>query len=563
MTLTAAEVWRDYELDGVPASGPYSPEKSNIRSWGALLEQLLGSGAAGLAYATLAALGADLAHPANTTAIVYGDATAANNGLYVKSGASGSGAWQRIGDLPGDIIRLTVTGGTGNAIIATAPETPSMPGNKLYLMTPSANNTNATTIVVNGAPAVSIKNAFGSTLANGSLVIGSPVLMAWQVDHYQLLISAVVDGSAILADTVSARNDAQTAATSASTSAAALGNQVHQYDSRAQAIAATIPAGIAYVKTMEFAAGSGGGGLFKRGVAIVATGADFRSADGAFWNLVEKQINVRQFGAKGDVATDDTTAIQNALNAASSNNGMVYLPSGNYKVTSTLTIAGEVSLIGDGVGATAITGTGDILVLNFTGNGNMERIFAVGYQNASATNFCVQTAINGRNFFRDCFIWGGLYGLNSRGVDGCFENCFIAGAATAGGHLSSSGANWYIRCKFDDIGFTVGRGAVIAGSGGIIENHFMQCDFSGSFPSGSLLIDDGTNANLVTGFDACVFSSQINILHCKAAQFTGCEIGAAVAVSNNAVAIFTGNYSFISQTISGTNVVKAGNFNIT
>jgi hypothetical protein len=42
---TAAQVFRDYETDGVPASGPHDPIKSEIRAWGSGLEsgELLGS----------------------------------------------------------------------------------------------------------------------------------------------------------------------------------------------------------------------------------------------------------------------------------------------------------------------------------------------------------------------------------------------------------------------------------------------------------------------------------------------------------------------------------------
>lgn len=38
MTLFAAQVFRDYETDGVPASGPHKPIKSEIRTWGTALE---------------------------------------------------------------------------------------------------------------------------------------------------------------------------------------------------------------------------------------------------------------------------------------------------------------------------------------------------------------------------------------------------------------------------------------------------------------------------------------------------------------------------------------------
>ena len=45
---------------------------------------------------------------------------------------------------------------------------------------------------------------------------------------------------------------------------------------------------------------------------------------------------VTQYGATGNGTTDDTTAIQNAINAAGAAGGVVYFPPGNYLVSSTL-----------------------------------------------------------------------------------------------------------------------------------------------------------------------------------------------------------------------------------
>jgi hypothetical protein len=219
MIQTAAAVYRDYQTDGVPGSGPNQPSKREIRSLLSFYETLLTGTGAGVSYATAALLLADISRPANTLAIVYNDATVSNNGTYQKYGVAGAGSWTRIGDLPGGIVRITPTGGTANAIIATATESPTVPGNKLYLLTTTAQNTGATTINVNGQGAVAITNAFGFPLASGSLLAGSQVLMAWAVDHYQLLISASVDASSILAAEQAAANASASSATAASGSA--------------------------------------------------------------------------------------------------------------------------------------------------------------------------------------------------------------------------------------------------------------------------------------------------------------------------------------------------------
>ena len=175
--LTGAQVFRKYQVDGVPGSGSNNPKKADTAAWATWLESMIGAGSPGLAYATLAGLNADLAHGAASTALVYSDSTPANNGIYVKAGASGSGSWSRIGDMPNAFVRVTVTGGTGNAIVATMPETPTVPGNKLYILTPTANNTTSTTIAINGGAAVSIVSALNASLAANALMNGVPVIM--------------------------------------------------------------------------------------------------------------------------------------------------------------------------------------------------------------------------------------------------------------------------------------------------------------------------------------------------------------------------------------------------
>jgi Pectate lyase superfamily protein len=49
-------------------------------------------------------------------------------------------------------------------------------------------------------------------------------------------------------------------------------------------------------------------------------------------------IDVRCNGARGDDSNDDTSAIQNTINTAVTNNWPVHFPAGTYKVTSLLTI---------------------------------------------------------------------------------------------------------------------------------------------------------------------------------------------------------------------------------
>ena len=73
---------------------------------------------------------------------------------------------------------------------------------------------------------------------------------------------------------------------------------------------------------------------------------------------------VTQFGADNTGAADSTSAIQAAISALPSTGGVVYLPAGTYKITSTLNVAKSgIYLIGDGrwITTLAFTGTGDCI----------------------------------------------------------------------------------------------------------------------------------------------------------------------------------------------------------
>lgn len=72
-----------------------------------------------------------------------------------------------------------------------------------------------------------------------------------------------------------------------------------------------------------------------------------------------KSGNVRDQGAKGDGGSDDTLAIQNAVNASA---GVVHLPPGAYRITKTIVIdldrVGFTAIRGDGVARVVMAGEG-------------------------------------------------------------------------------------------------------------------------------------------------------------------------------------------------------------
>lgn len=79
----------------------------------------------------------------------------------------------------------------------------------------------------------------------------------------------------------------------------------------------------------------------------LATQAELESVDTQLDNLAI--FNVKDYGAKGDGATDDATAIQKALDAANTaGGGLVFLPKGTYIVGKTLEVDNFVTLAAAG-----------------------------------------------------------------------------------------------------------------------------------------------------------------------------------------------------------------------
>lgn len=93
------------------------------------------------------------------------------------------------------------------------------------------------------------------------------------------------------------------------------------------------------------------------------TGAVQRSVD----SKLNESVSVKDFGAVGDGVTDDTSAIQAAINAAfSSGRKNVFIPKGTYRTTATLTLNGTgMRIYGEGAEFSSII-SADFTGTNFT-----------------------------------------------------------------------------------------------------------------------------------------------------------------------------------------------------
>lgn len=104
-------VFRDFNTDGVEASGRYSPDKAALRALGELLETAIGNVGLGALIDAVEAEQADLdiGMDDGSIALVYADPDPDQIDLHVKAGAPGVGVWNNTG-----IVHAIVAGAAGD-----------------------------------------------------------------------------------------------------------------------------------------------------------------------------------------------------------------------------------------------------------------------------------------------------------------------------------------------------------------------------------------------------------------------------------------------------------------
>jgi trimeric autotransporter adhesin len=134
----------------------------------------------------------------------------------------------------------------------------------------------------------------------------------------------------------------------------------------------------------------------------VASGATARTVQQA---LQDNPVNVRGLGVKGDGATDDTSALQAALNLGIP----LHFPSGTYLYSAQLTAYN--SIYGDGQVSKLQSNTagGNNCIINFTGVSNLS-VRGLSFNNGTATSYVANEAAGALRFtacsyysVTDCF----------------------------------------------------------------------------------------------------------------------------------------------------------------
>lgn len=238
--------------------------------------------------------------------------------------------------------------------------------------------------------------------------------------------------------------------------------------------------------------------------------------------------NVMGYGATGDGSTDDTSAIQSAINAANSGGGgWVVFPQGTY-ISTTLTMYSNVQLLGSGPTSTTIKlknstnaaliqgsnftslaagdttgGISDWSVSNMTLDGNKANNGTTGYGIRVYGYRYVLRDLHIKDFFTNG-IYSQWASASSENMEARIDNVRVYSSVTANGDGSGANVYWlgphdsvFTGCFFfygDDKGFHADH---VDKCGGLI---FQNCHAYGNHQTyGFYLIGDGiTMANSVS-----------------------------------------------------------------
>lgn len=205
--------------------------------------------------------------------------------------------------------------------------------------------------------------------------------------------------------------------------------------------------------------------------------ANWTAGSSAAMGTLPLNVKDPRFGAKGDGTTDDTAAIQAALDAVPAGGRAVYIPAGRYKITATLKITQDgTTLCGDGAG-NRVGATQDSIGTRLEAAGSI-----------TGSMLLVQRGANDRPLqgvaLRDFTIDGGLVGSNVDGIifrvnQGHIDRVHIWRCSGAGlrvtGYTSPSWDTYDTIVTSSIVGMCLGTGVVLDAKSA--DTHWSHCVF--------------------------------------------------------------------------------------
>jgi hypothetical protein len=183
-----------------------------------------------------------------------------------------------------------------------------------------------------------------------------------------------------------------------------------------------------------------------------STGAVTRSVEAK----LQESVSIKDFGAVGDNTTDDTIAIQAALDSGNS----IYIPKGTYKITTALSVPPNISITGAGAGVAILSFT-SVNGLVFQNSSNLAPIAISGFQilgNGTAGTYGVyvpgdataSNKVTGLNF-TNIYVVGFEHGFHLRSawatvITGCESyNCWRAVDIEGKSILTRISNNYFVK----------------------------------------------------------------------------------------------------------------------
>ena len=287
-------------------------------------------------------------------------------------------------------------------------------------------------------------------------------------------------------------------------------------------------------------------------------------------------VNVLDFGATGDGVTDDTAAIQAAIDSLATTGGEVFFPSGRYSITGINVLTNSITLTGTGKAAP------------FNANVGVSSMLASVLVYASATGNAVTLGQTGASC-QSCSvvnlsIWGNTTGylLSVTGNHLLFDQLFLEQEGTGGGlYLSDAyqitardivarGVN--VTPKKSSVGIwfdTTSNGTWSGGGSFKFERcnvsffdtgYRMGADFDGSITpyggSGSLCMEVCQAYKCRVGFHTSYLITQIDYNSCRAEE---CDTHGYLIDNSCAGATIRGGYVLHTGTVNIKESVRIGN----